>query len=102
MKLEIGTELTAHKYGRVHGITKIDRVTEKMAFAGTTKFKRESLSDWIRPIGADTYGSYGYCLTTQEDREEITRSRRIEKLKDYKWDKLSDDSLRKIIEILNA
>ena len=96
--LEVGTEIFMRNYGSISYFGKIDRVTDKFAFSGITKFARERNRSWVDIVPREKWNSTSYFIPTEKDKEEIKRQQLIRFVTKFDYSKLSLD---KMIEILN-
>ena len=96
--LEVGTEIFMRTYGSISYFGKIDRVTDKFAFSGITKFAREYNGSWVDIVPKEKWSSTSYFIPTEKDKEEIKRQQLIRFVTKFDYSKLSLD---KMIEILN-
>lgn len=99
--LNVGDEIAEHNYGTYTGVLKIDRVTEKFAFAGKSKFKREYFNpNWISVYGGDKWSRISYSICTPEIKHAIRMNNKRKKVANFNFSILSDDQINRIYDIL--
>ena len=77
--LNVGDKLYYLQLGLLRHKITIDRITDKTAFSGNIKFKREQeYNYYIRAIGSDTYSGH-YSLETPELLAEYTIKQKRQK-----------------------
>ena len=80
----------------------IERVTRTQAISGNKKFRREYFDDcWITTIGSNRgFGSSSYILETPELKQGFEKSKIVNLLQNFKFDKLSFEVLNKIYQLI--
>ena len=96
--LEVGTDIFCRNYGTMSYFGKVDRVTEKFAFVGSSKFVREYGSMYLDIVPREKWSVTSYFIPTEKDKEELKRQQLIRFVTKFDYSKLSLD---KMIEILN-
>jgi hypothetical protein len=101
--LQIGDIIYGESYQELNSRNKITKVTDKFAFCGTTKFKREyQIDSRLTELSADKWKTTSYYVETPE----LKKQWEIKYLKYYIRDKFIDwnlvpiEDLRTIYNIL--
>lgn len=87
-KLEVGVEIIHRRNGGATGtIARIDRVTEKRAFAGDVQFMREGSGSTLRVIREEKWATHTYEIATPESIEATRAANRLSVLRNRIEDK---------------
>jgi len=98
-QLEIGDVVFMSQYGTIHNIGEIDKVTDKMAFCGTNKFKRKYNGQWLNKIPTERWGGV-YFIPNNDDIEQFNNQQLIRFISNFDYSKLTYESMLKIKEII--
>ena len=98
--LEVGTEICSRNYGNISYLGKIDRVTDKFAFFGTTKFKREYNGSWLDIVPREKWSSTSYFVPSEKDIIELKKQQLIRFVTKFDYSKLSIDKMVEIRDII--
>lgn len=101
MKLEVGDRIYQTNYSRITRIYTIERVTNTLAICKDEKFKREYIDGYsITKVNSGTWGT-SYCyVETPKLKEQLLRQNILDKLRTFKYDSVSTEKLRAIMNIL--
>jgi hypothetical protein len=101
MKLKEGDRIYRCYQGTPTSIMVIERTTKTQAVCGTTKFRREySENSWVNMIGAGSYSLTSYYLETPKLIERYNRVKLLSEVGRIKFENLSNEQLRGIINVL--
>lgn len=100
--LQVGDVIYADYYGKVGGRLAITRVTKTQAITGKgTKFKREYREGGsITPHPYVSYSASSYYISTPELKAKFLRTKMENTVAAMKVDKLTDDDLKQIYNII--
>jgi hypothetical protein len=100
-ELKVGDVLYYIKYGFCSNKHVIDRVTNKMAFAGNIKFRKEyDRPTYIKELGSQPF-SGTYSMETPELKDQYFRQGVISTIMNYKgWPKFSNEDLTAILLLI--
>lgn len=102
--LQIGDIIAQHYYSSVSILGEIDRVTEKNAWAGDTRFQRDQSARFYK-VGNKGFHSMSYSVVTPEKAKEINAVNRhknnLSKIKDANLSKLTHEQAAQILQIIN-
>ena len=96
--LEVGTDIFCRNYGTMSYFGKVDRVTEKFAFVGSSKFVREYGSMHLDIVPREKWSVTSYFIPDEKDIIELRKQQLIRFVTKFDFSKLSLD---KMIEIQN-
>lgn len=109
MKLEIGTQIAERNvYGTIISIKNITRVTATRAFIKVHEnyeiaFKIEPYeSGRLFQIGKYSWDRTNYSIATEKDKADFKLALAVQKLKNTDWAKLPEETIFKIVGILDA
>ena len=98
--LEINTDIFCRTYGTMSYFGKIDRVTDKFAFVGSTKFVREHNGSWLDNVPRQKWSSMSYFVPTENDITELKKQQLIRFVTKFDYSKLSLDKMVEIRDII--
>ena len=100
-ELKVGDIIVSRNYGSIGGLHKIDRVTKTQAISSHVKFKKEYCEKYgsVDRIGKSSWDP-SYSIATKKDLEEYKLDKAIYKLKNTKYEKLDNEKIFKILEIV--
>lgn len=97
--LEVGDVVYQIHYGTINKLI-IDRVTPQRAYSRSHEFKRQYSSLSVDTVGRDSWSSVRYTIETEELKTKYQRQGRLGFIASFKFDSLSDDTLKQVVEIL--
>lgn len=104
MELQVGDIIYQENYNKISGVFTVERVTKTLAICEKeAKFKREYQKySWINSAG-DTgkWNTNHYSLETPELKEKLYKQNSIAKIRAYKFEDLSTEQIRSIMDVLN-
>jgi hypothetical protein len=104
--LSVGSKVYRTNYSQITDVITIERVTKTQAIAknGTYKFDvNVSSNGYVRKIGqTDRWSSAGFYLETDELKQQLWKQQAITILKNTDFSKLSDETLRELLSVLNG
>ena len=98
--LEVGTEIFSRNYGTISYFGKVDRVTEKFAFVGSSKFVREYGSMYLDIVPREKWSVTSYFIPEEKDIIELKKQQLIRFLTKFDYSKLSFDKMCEIRDII--
>lgn len=100
-KLNIGDKLYCIQYGGIQSVLTIDRITEKMAFSGSTKFYNKiEKNNKIKIFGASGFSVRYWDLESPELREKHIKNLMVKKLSNFYFERQTTETLEKVCELL--
>ncbi len=101
MKLKVGDRIYRCYRGEPTNVITIERTTKTQAISGTNRFKIEySERSWINVVGRGSYSQASYYLETPRLIEKFNRIKLLSKVKTIKFDELTDEQLKSILNVL--
>ena len=98
--LETDTDIFCRTYGTMSYFGKIDRVTDKFAFVGNTKFIREYNGNWLDQVPREKWSTTSYFIPTENDIIEFKKQQLIRFITNFDYSKLSLDKMVEIRDII--
>lgn len=102
-KLKVGDRIYTKMYNSIHSVNTVERVTPTQAICkgGNIKFYIDILQHGgIRLVGRDKWSTSSYYLETEELKQQLWRQQSISKCKTIDFAKLTDEQLKKVLEII--
>ncbi len=103
-KLKVGDKVYTKLYNSIHSVHTIERVTPTQALCNDGRIKfRIDISSYgsVVQIGKDRWTAASYYLETEELKQQLWRQQSISKCKTIDFTKLTDEQLKKVLEIIN-
>ena len=101
-KLEVGDIIFSSQYSNKTKFGVIDRVTEKYAFVGNTKFNREVDERYFNSIPRERWNTTSYFIPTEEDIKKYNLKNKIYFIQKFNYSELTEEKINKIYEILKT
>ena len=98
--LEVGVDIFCRYYGTMSYYGKIDRVTDKFAFVGSTKFVREYKSMYLDIVPREKWGTTSYFVPDENDIIELKKQQLVRFVTRFDYSKLSLDKMVEIRDII--
>ena len=98
--LEVGVDIFCRNYGTMSYYGKIDRVTEKFAFVGSTKFVREYKNMHLDMVPREKWSVTSYFVPDEKDIIELKKQQLIRFVTKFDYSKLSLDKMVEIRDII--
>lgn len=99
-KLEVGVIIFCINYGTMSYFGKVDRVTDKYAFVGTSKFVREYGSMHLDIVPREKWSVTSYFVPNENDIIELKKQQLIRFVTKFDYSKLSFDKMVEISDII--
>ena len=99
-KLKVGDIIFSRGYGEIRHYGKIDRVTEKFAFANNSKFNIDYSERSVSISPRQTYGSTFYFVPTEDEIIELKKQNLIRFVVKFDYSTLDFDKICEIIDII--
>ncbi len=98
--LEVGTYIFCRNYGTMSYFGEVDRVTEKFAFVGSSKFVREYGSMHLDIVPREKWSVTSYFIPDEKDIIELKKQQLIRFVTKFDYSKLSFDKMCEIRDII--
>lgn len=104
--LLVGSKLYRTNYGEISEVIEIERVTKTQAIAKNGNYKFDiNISNWgtAKKLGnTDRWSSSTFYVETKELKNKLIRQKNLNRLKNEDYSKLSDETLSKLLAVLNS
>jgi hypothetical protein len=101
-KVELGDMIFRSQYSSVSKAGVIDRVTEKFAFIGSTKFNRYFSNKYFVSVPRTQWSTTYYFIPTIEDIKEYNHQNRVYFLSKFDFSKLESEKIETIYQIVKG